>query len=85
MWTEGTRIEGEADRDWAQDDLMLGPCRFIAALFADAELDDAWCNGDTVDWVGACALWHQRRDAFLARAAGTGWGLTILYTRKDIN
>jgi hypothetical protein len=77
MWTDATRIEGEADRDWDASDVAVVSCRYLAAKFADTVLDDAWTEGEVPDWDGACAVWHAARDRWLATSAGTTWGLLL--------
>lgn len=82
---ESYRFCGEAYREWPHEDVLVGPCRWLAAHFADRALDDAWTNGDCTDWPGCCMFWHDARDTWLRTSAASCWIVQLRYTRKEIN
>lgn len=78
-------FEDDDRRQFPQNDMLLGPCPLLAAMYADQCLDEAWNWGENASYEASLTYWRKHVRMSIDTGTQICWELCVKYLspRKD--
>jgi len=72
-------FEDDDLRQFDQNDMLLGPCPLLAAMYADQKLDEAWEWGENATYGQSLAFWRKHHRMSVDTGRLIFWQLQVEY------